>query len=181
MSIVRAERDKLKSIIRGARRFARLSAETAPDRKSDALYYRMLETYYERIIRAHEEGKLIVAHTVFFPEEVIYAMDMVPMHTEATTWMITLFTGESAGVVSAGAELGLASEICTPHRGLAGAMATGVIPRPDVVLWSNLVCDNTAKSGELLVKGFRQEDGLGPLFRDHRPHGPATRTHPRDQ
>lgn len=163
MSIVRAERDKLKSIIRGARRFARLSAESTPDRKSDALYYRMLETYYERIMRAHDEGKLIVAHTVFFPEEVIYAMDLVPMHTEATTWMITLFTGESAGVVSAGAELGLASEICTPHRGLAGAMATGVIPRPDVVLWSNLVCDNTAKSGELLVK----LTGAPGFFIDH--------------
>lgn len=163
MNIVRAERDKLKSIIRGARRFARLSAESTPDRKSDALYYRMLETYYERIMRAHDEGKLIVAHTVFFPEEVIYAMDLVPMHTEATTWMITLFTGESAGVVSAGAELGLASEICTPHRGLAGAMATGVIPRPDVVLWSNLVCDNTAKSGELLVK----LTGAPGFFIDH--------------
>ncbi|MBM3133592.1 MAG: hypothetical protein FJZ95_11270, partial [Chloroflexi bacterium] len=121
MTIVRAERDKLKSIIRGTRRFARLTAEAMPERKSDALYYRMLETYYDRIMRAHDEGKLIAAHTVFFPEEVIYAMDMVPMHTEATTWMITLFTGESAGVVSAGAELGLASEICTPHRGLAGA------------------------------------------------------------
>ncbi len=163
MSIVRAERDKLKSIIRGAKRFARLSAETAPERRSDALYYRMLQTYYERIIRAHGEGNLIVAHTVFFPEEVIYAMDMVPMHTEATTWMITLFTGESAGVVSAGAELGLASEICTPHRGLAGAVATGVIPRPDVVLWSNLVCDNTAKSGELLVK----LTGAPGFFLDH--------------
>lgn len=163
MSIIRAERDKLKSIIRGARRFARLSAEATPDRRSDALYYRMLETYYERIMRAHEEGKLIVAHTVFFPEEVIYAMDLVPMHTEATTWMITLFTGESAGVVSAGAELGLASEICTPHRGLAGAMATGVIPRPDAILWSNLVCDNTAKSGELLVK----LTGAPGFFIDH--------------
>jgi benzoyl-CoA reductase/2-hydroxyglutaryl-CoA dehydratase subunit BcrC/BadD/HgdB len=28
----------------------------------------------------------------------------------------------------------------------------GALPRPDAMLWSNLVCDNTAKSGELLMK-----------------------------
>ena len=74
------------------------------------------------------------------------------MHTETTTWMISLFTGECADLLSAGADLGLASEICTPHRGLAGAFATGALPRPDAMLWSNLICDNTAKSGELIMK-----------------------------
>ncbi|MFW6112335.1 MAG: acyl-CoA dehydratase activase, partial [Chloroflexota bacterium] len=49
-------------------------------------------------------------------------------------------------------ELGLASEICTPHRGLAGAFKLGTVPRPDAMLWSNMVCDNTAKSGELIME-----------------------------
>ncbi len=152
MRIEPSDRNKLKSIIRGSRRIARLTQKAFPERKSDALYYQMLDKYYERLINAHEEGKIIAAHTVFFPAEVIYAMDAVPMHTEATTWMITLFTGESSNIITAGNQLGLASEICTPHRGLAGAFALGTIPRPDVMLWSNMVCDNTAKSGELVVK-----------------------------
>ncbi len=144
--------DKLKSIIRGSRRIARLTRMANPDRKSDILYYEMLDKYYQRLMNAHDEGKIIAAHTVFFPAEILYAMDVVPMHTEATTWMITLFTGESSEIVTAGNQLGLAPEICTPHRGLAGAFASGFIPKPDVMLWSNMVCDNTAKSGELITR-----------------------------
>jgi benzoyl-CoA reductase/2-hydroxyglutaryl-CoA dehydratase subunit BcrC/BadD/HgdB len=74
------------------------------------------------------------------------------MHTETTTWMMALFLGEQAEILSAGAELGLVPEICSPHRGLAGAFALGALPRPDVMLWSNLICDNTAKSGELIME-----------------------------
>ena len=144
--------NKLNSIIRASRMIAKMQAGGPGARQSDVLYYQMLETYYRRIMAARDEGKLIAAHTVFFPTEVLYAMDVVPMHTEATTWMLTLFTGENQEILSAAAELGLATEICTPHRGLAGAFATGTIPKPDVMLWSNLVCDNTAKSGELICK-----------------------------
>jgi benzoyl-CoA reductase/2-hydroxyglutaryl-CoA dehydratase subunit BcrC/BadD/HgdB len=121
-------------------------------RKSEVMYYQMLSDYYSRLLSAREEGGFIAAHTVFFPAEILYAMDIVPMHTESTTWMISLFTGQCSDLVTAGEQLGLASEICTPHRGLAGAFALHALPRPDVMLWSNMVCDNTAKSGELLMQ-----------------------------
>lgn len=127
------------------------------------LYYQMLSNYFTRIRNAHEEGKFIAAHTVFFPTEIIYAMDLVPMHTETTTWMMSLFTGECADLLAAGAELGMASEICSPHRGLAGAFSLGAIPRPDAMLWSNMVCDNTSKSGELVME-MKQCPGF---FLDH--------------
>lgn len=120
--------------------------------KSEALYYQMVANYYTRLLNAREEGKFVAAHTVFFPSEIIYAMDIVPMHTETTTWMMALFLGEQAEILSAGAELGLVPEICSPHRGLAGAFALGALPRPDAMLWSNLICDNTAKSGELIME-----------------------------
>jgi hypothetical protein len=79
-----------------------------------------------------------------FPSEILYAMDIVPMHTEMTTWMTAMFLGEQAELLSAGAELGLAPEICSPHRGLAGAFLLKALPRPNVMLWSNMICDNTA-------------------------------------
>jgi benzoyl-CoA reductase/2-hydroxyglutaryl-CoA dehydratase subunit BcrC/BadD/HgdB len=116
------------------------------------LYYQMLASYFTRLLHAREEGKFIAAHTVFFPTEILYAMDIVPMHTETTTWMMALFMAEQAELLAAGAELGLASEICSPHRGLAGAFALGALPRPDVMLWSNLICDNTSKCGELVME-----------------------------
>jgi len=125
----------------------------SPDvRKSQIMYYDMLTKYFSRLLHARENGDFVAAHTVFFPSEIIYAMDLVPMHTETTTWMTSLFTGECSDLLSAGASLGLASEICTAHRGLAGAFSTGSIPHPNVMLWSNMVCDNTAKSGELIME-----------------------------
>jgi len=124
-----------------------------PDaRQSEAMYYQMLTNYFTRLLNARENGDFVAAHTVFFPAELIYAMDMVPMHTETTTWMTALFTGGCSDILEAGAQLGLALEICTPHRGLAGAFALGSLPRPDVILWSSMVCDNTAKSGELIME-----------------------------
>jgi benzoyl-CoA reductase/2-hydroxyglutaryl-CoA dehydratase subunit BcrC/BadD/HgdB len=148
----REQPNKLKSIIRASRLISRMQQAVPEPRKSEALYYEMLTSYYRRLLDAKEEDKFIAAHTVFFPAEILYAMDIVPMHTETTTWMISLFTGECSDMLAAGAELGMASEICSPHRGLAGAFSMGVLPRPDAVLWSNMVCDNTAKSGELVME-----------------------------
>ncbi len=152
MIVNREQQSRLKSIIRASRLISRMQQAVPEPRKSESMYYDMLTGYYRRLLEAKEENKFIAAHTVFFPAEILYAMDIVPMHTETTTWMISLFTGECSDMLAAGAELGMASEICSPHRGLAGAFSLGVLPRPDAVLWSNMVCDNTAKSGELVME-----------------------------
>jgi benzoyl-CoA reductase/2-hydroxyglutaryl-CoA dehydratase subunit BcrC/BadD/HgdB len=143
--------DKLDSIIRACSVMIRMNKARPDGRESERIYYKILSDYFTRLKNAREEGGFVAAHTAFFPAEILYAMGLVPMHTEVTTWMISLFTGDCADLLSAGNELGLASEICTPHRGLAGAFASGSVPRPDAMLWSNLICDNTAKSGELLA------------------------------
>ena len=145
-------KSKINSIVRACRLISRMNQARPDARKSEVLYYQMLSNYFTRLLNARENGDFVAAHTVFFPSELIYAMDLVPMHTETTTWMTSLFTGECSDILAAGAELGLANEICTPHRGLAGAFALGVLLRPDVMLWSNMVCDNTAKSGELIME-----------------------------
>ena len=146
------KKDKIDLLVRTCRVISRMNRAKPGARKSDAMYYQMLETYYNRILAAQKQGNFLAAHTVFFPTEILYAMDIVPMHTETTTWLMALLLSEQAELLSAGAELGLASEICSPHRGLVGAFSLGALPRPDVMLWSNLICDNTAKSGELIMK-----------------------------
>jgi len=152
MIIAREEKNKIGSIIRACRLLVRMNQAHPEMQESEKLYYQMLSSYYTRLLNAREEGKFVAAHTVFFPTEILYAMDIVPMHTETTTWMMALFLGDQTELLSAGAELGLVPEICSPHRGLAGAFALGALPRPDVMLWSNLICDNTAKSGELIME-----------------------------
>ncbi len=139
-------------LIRTFRLLGRMNRVQPEARSSQTLYYQMLAEYYTRIRNARQEGKLLAAHTVFFPTEILYAMDIVPMHTEMTTWLTALFLREQAELLAKGAELGLAPEICSPHRGVAGIFGLGAIPHPDVILWSNLICDNTAKSGELMME-----------------------------
>lgn len=145
-------RSDIELLARSCRMIARLNRANPEARESDVKYYQMLESYYRRVLSAKREGNFLAAHTVFFPTEILYAMDIVPMHTEMTTWLMALFLSKQAELLAAGAELGLASEICSPHRGLAGAFALGSLPHPDAMLWSNLICDNTAKSGELVMK-----------------------------
>lgn len=146
------QNSKIDTIVRVCRLIMRMNRTRPNARPSEAMYYQMLTNYFTRLLNARENGDFVAAHTVFFPAELIYAMDMVPMHTETTTWMTALFTGECSDILEAGAQLGLATEICTPHRGLAGAFALGSLPPPDVILWSSMVCDNTAKSGELIME-----------------------------
>jgi benzoyl-CoA reductase/2-hydroxyglutaryl-CoA dehydratase subunit BcrC/BadD/HgdB len=131
--------------------------------ESERLYYKMLSSYFARIASAKAEHKPLALHTVFLPAEILYAMDIVPMHAETTTWMTTILTGESSDVLAEAARMGLAPEICSAHRGLAGAYGLGSLPRPDVILWSSLMCDNTAKSGELLMEMNRAPG----FFLDH--------------
>jgi len=152
MTSATEKNNRIDSLIKASRLLLRMNKARPDARKSETLYYEMLAKYFTNLKNATDEGKFVAAHTVFFPTEILYAMDIVPMHTETTTWMISLFTGECADLLSAGSDLGLASEICTPHRGLAGAFSSGVLPRPNAMLWSNLICDNTAKSGELLME-----------------------------
>ena len=124
----------------------------------------MLATYFERLQKAEENGTAIAAHTVFFPIEILYAMDITPLHTETVTMLTSLFMGNPADYLAAGAELKMAPEICSPHRALAGAYSLGMFPRPSVMLWSNLICDNSAKSGELIAEMNHCPPGWTILF-----------------
>jgi len=149
---VAEKKSRIESLARSARMVLRMVQGRPGTPKSDILYYKMLVNYFTRILNAPQEGNPVIAHTVFFPAEILYAMDIVPMHTEGTTWFSALFLGNTGDMLAAGAEQGLGPEVCSAHRALAGGFALGTLPRPEAVLWSNLVCDNTAKSGELLEK-----------------------------
>lgn len=159
MTLVDEKKNKLEILVKSCRLIQRMNRARPDVMKSEVLYYQLLTNYFTNILNARNEGKPMALYTVFVPAEIFYAMDIVPMHAETTSWMIAAFAGDIGTLLSKAAELGLATEICSAHRGLAGAYALEVMPRPDAVVWSSLTCDNTAKSGELLIemnhcKGF---------------------------
>ncbi len=144
-------KSRIRTIVRACKLIASMGGSRPNVPKSHKIYYQMLADYYTRLSKAKEEGGFMAAHTIFFPVEILYAMDIIPMHTELTAWMTALFSGNYTDLLATSAQVGLAQEICSPYRVLTGALATGSLPRPDIVLWSNLICDNAAKSGELVM------------------------------
>ena len=146
-----ANQGHMKTLVKSCRLLERMN-RNAEGRKSDAAYFRMLGDYFERIVKAAAEKQPIALHTVFIPAEIIYAMDIVPMHAETSTWMTATFSGFGPELLTKAAEMSLATEICSAHRGLVGAYAMGLMPRPSVIVSSSLMCDNTAKCGDLLAE-----------------------------
>jgi benzoyl-CoA reductase/2-hydroxyglutaryl-CoA dehydratase subunit BcrC/BadD/HgdB len=145
-------RNRLESLLRTCRLILRMNKNRPETAKSEILYYQMLEKYFTRILTAREGGGFVAAHPVFFPVEILYAMDIVPVHNEVVTNTAALLLNDQTEYLAAGAEAGLAPEICSPHRALAGTYFRKDLPQVDMVLWSNLICDNTAKCGEYLME-----------------------------
>lgn len=119
-----------------------------PTEKSDELYYQLVLRYMKNIQEARDQGKIIVGHTIVIPPEIFYAMDIVPMHLEATSMMITQCLNAYEEAFDAAKGYGFLPEVCSAHRNLNALCILGWLPRPDAVIWSNQVCDNTSKSGD---------------------------------
>ncbi len=149
--MIATNQNRINTIIRSCKLISRMYKADPEMPRSHVLYLQMLADYYSRILRAKEDHGFIAAHTIFFPVEILYAMDIVPMHTELTAWMTALFTGSCEDLLAKSAATGLAAEICSPYRVLAGALYSGALLSPDVVLWTNLICDNAVKGGDIIV------------------------------
>jgi benzoyl-CoA reductase/2-hydroxyglutaryl-CoA dehydratase subunit BcrC/BadD/HgdB len=151
MSQMKENQNRISTIVRSCKLISRMYKADPEIPRSYVLYLQMLADYYSRIIKSKEEKGFIAAHTIFFPVEILYAMDITPMHTELTAWMTALFTGSCEDLLARSSATGLAAEICSPYRLLAGAMSSNALPSPDVILWTNLICDNAVKGGDIIT------------------------------
>jgi len=144
-----AKYDRVVRILEG---LSRLS-QRQPDRKSEGMYYGLLADCFRDVQRAREEKKLVVAHTIFIPTEFLFAMDIVPLYLEGFGEIMARMLGIEDAFATA-RSAGFASEICSGHRLLNAQVIQGWLPRPDAFVWSNQVCDVTAKTGDFLVAAY---------------------------
>lgn len=153
MTTTVADTAKLQQIIEVVDAVAKLQRQRL-EREPDAINYEIVVRYFQRVVRAREEGKQVVAHTPMVPPEILFAMDIVPLQLEFAATLAAQIVPGLADCFSAAASYGLAPEICSAQRLIAGQAILGWLPRPDALLWSNQVCDNTAKGGNLLTEVF---------------------------
>jgi benzoyl-CoA reductase subunit B len=161
--MIETRKTVIDSLLRAVRLVGRMNKYRADAAPSENYYYMMLDKYFGNVLNAKQQNGFVAAHTIFFPVEVLYAMGITPLHNEVTTWTTAMLLGNQMDFITAGAEAGLAPEICSPHRGLAGGYFKKMLPQPDAVLWTNLICDNTAKSGEYIA----ELTGAPAFFLDH--------------
>jgi benzoyl-CoA reductase/2-hydroxyglutaryl-CoA dehydratase subunit BcrC/BadD/HgdB len=143
---------RTEALFRAYRIAAKLNTLNLKVPRSDRVYLSMAVDYYERVLRASRKNEFIAAYSLSFPVEILYAMDVVPFQLEATGWCLAMLTGDTGRLLSAASEAGMASEICSVHRLMAGAYARHVLPRSNAILWTNVPCENGAKSGALFAK-----------------------------
>ncbi len=132
---MKAKNSKIQTLIKSTNVLTRMYAK-----ECHTHFYRMLTDYFIDISEAREKGKLVVGHTMFVPVEILKAMDLIPMHLEGTGYMMSLFSGSCSDVISQASAIGMATEICSGHRMVTGAISLGEVPPVDFVVSSNLSC-----------------------------------------
>jgi benzoyl-CoA reductase/2-hydroxyglutaryl-CoA dehydratase subunit BcrC/BadD/HgdB len=124
--------------------------KASPTVPSSLVFYESQIEYYRAIRYAHDEGKLLIAHTGYVPVEILHAMDIVPMHLAFVTGATAQVSGRQMACLDAAQAAGYPWELCSAHRLVVGAGLSGMIPRPDAVVSLSFGCTNTATSGAVL-------------------------------
>jgi benzoyl-CoA reductase/2-hydroxyglutaryl-CoA dehydratase subunit BcrC/BadD/HgdB len=145
------ELDNMASILRSILKH-RKNQSTA---KSEELYYEALLNYCTRILEAKANDKMLVGHSVMFPVELLYAFDLVPLNLETLSGTQTILTHSFSDTLSAAAQYGLAQEVCSTYRVLMGTVIRKTLPKPDFIVWSSQVCDNTARTWHILTEYYQ--------------------------
>ena len=154
MKVTEIDNAKFDKVVRILEMLARLCRNQS-DRQGEWFYYSLLASCFRKIQQARQENQPVVGHTIFVPTEILYAMDIVPMYLEGTGEMMARMLNLEDAFYAAKAA-GFSNEICSGHRLLNAMAYQGWLPRADGFIWSNLVCDLTAKSGDYLTQTYER-------------------------
>jgi hypothetical protein len=101
--MIETKKNAIDKLLRAVRLVYRMNKHREDAGASEKYYYEMLDKYFSKVLNAKQEGGFIAAHTIFFPVEILYAMDIAPLHNEVTTWTTGMLTGNQMDFLTAGA------------------------------------------------------------------------------
>jgi len=122
--------------------------------KSTAPYMELMIQYFERVVRAKKEGKTVVCHSTCLHPEILFAMDIVPLYLEFYQIYMCFFN-DAQEFLNISAEHGFPPEVCSSQRATDAMCITGLFPKVDAFIYSNMVCDNVPKSGESMALHYK--------------------------
>lgn len=136
-----------------------------PTVRSDELYYRMLWEYFSEPLRAKEEGKPVVLHSVGVPVEILHAMDLCTLGSESFAMIAHTVLGDQREVLARASVLGLGPSVCTVMRTEVVGFVNKWVPA-DIVIGRRHGCDYTVQIDSVIRDSYQVPTlSLDPAFR----------------
>lgn len=120
-----------------------------PGDKSDLLFYEFWVKYLKNIRKAKDEGKYLAAHAFGVPTEILYAMDIVPMHMQTCIGLAAV-ADLHADCLNSAMSFGMTQESCSVNRLSTGFFLNGLWPQPDIFIGGYTACDGVSKNTDLV-------------------------------
>jgi benzoyl-CoA reductase/2-hydroxyglutaryl-CoA dehydratase subunit BcrC/BadD/HgdB len=119
--------------------------------KVDIMSHELTLDVMLRSANAKEQGKFLVGTTTNIPTEIFFAMDIVPCFMELCGAMPAVLMGRHEEFFAASKAFGFPNEVCSVHRISAAPFIMGEALPYDAIVYSNMDCDCTAKSGDIPI------------------------------
>lgn len=118
-------------------------------------FYIIVNNFYKSCLKAKDSGKLIVAHSIYAPMEILYGFDNIfPLNYHMYSIILTNRLNMHDLIYGAASAVGVSPDTCGGHISIPGVAVKGWMPRPDFILWDYGPCDNSAQAGEFLMNLF---------------------------
>ena len=119
---------------------------------------------YKLLMESFRDNSTVIWKSTFFPSEIIYAMDAVPLYIESFS-AIASAVGLSTKILHASDKAGFSKDSCTFLRGVMGASNNNILPRPDALVSSSYYCDGDPKIFDIFAEKYKK-----PHFYLHVPY-----------
>jgi len=113
-------------------------------------FYIYYTRYFQKVIKAVEEGKEIAAHSTFIPPEIFYAMDIVPILLVSSCGAMTTNLKNYQEALDSCQKHGICAETCSTHRIQMAHFLEGWFPEPKLIAhMGGQGCDAFCNSGHV--------------------------------
>lgn len=108
--------------------------------------------YFQEFITGNRDG--FVWTNMLMPPELIYVVGLIPIQTELIAgWLSSLKL--SHAYIQNAHRAGFSGNLCSYHKAVIGALEAGVLPPPEIAVFSSQLCDGGSLMARYLQQRFQ--------------------------
>lgn len=144
--------DQAKKMIQFGLHLESLRTSYFADKEIPSAYKELNEMAVRNILNAIDHPERCVWTNLFTPVEILQCFDMNCLSIEMLSSFISGFTCENWFIDYAERE-GIASTLCSYHKGFIGAVDSGLIPMPSFAVTTSMLCDGNINTFRHITSG----------------------------